>query len=238
MMELLSIDLNQKSNNELLTMSSREIAELVETRHDTVKRSINRLQIKGLIQLTPLVEVKNHLGQVVSEYHLIKRDTYVVVAQLCPEFTARLVDRWQELEDQHNATPQLPQNYLEALEALVEKEKANQALAIENQSLKPKSEAYDRIATYSDGSMNLTNAAKHLQIKPKALTQFLSTNRWIYRRLHSKPWIAYQSKLQAGLLEHKVSSYEDKEGNSKISEQVLVTAKGLTKLATMLNGEK
>ncbi len=29
-----------------------------------------------------------------------KRDSIIVVAQLCPEFTARLVDRWRELEEQ------------------------------------------------------------------------------------------------------------------------------------------
>ncbi|MBK5927091.1 hypothetical protein CCR87_07015 [Rhodobaculum claviforme] len=33
-------------------------------------------------------------------YHLGQRDTYIVVAQLSPEFTARVVDRWQELEVQ------------------------------------------------------------------------------------------------------------------------------------------
>ena len=36
-----------------------------------------------------------------------KRDSIIVVAQNCPEFTARLVDRWQELEKQvqQNAVP-------------------------------------------------------------------------------------------------------------------------------------
>jgi len=34
----------------------------------------------------------------ISVYLVSKRDSYVVVAQLSPEFTARLVDRWQELE--------------------------------------------------------------------------------------------------------------------------------------------
>ncbi|MBA1779156.1 DNA-binding protein, partial [Escherichia coli] len=29
-----------------------------------------------------------------------KRDSIIVVAHLCPEFTARLVDRWRELEEQ------------------------------------------------------------------------------------------------------------------------------------------
>lgn len=81
-----------------LTMSSREIAELVNSRHDDVKRSISRLSERGAIQLPPLADVKNHLGQTVQEYRIGKRDSYVIVAQLSPEFTARLVDRWQELE--------------------------------------------------------------------------------------------------------------------------------------------
>jgi phage antirepressor YoqD-like protein len=34
----------------------------------------------------------------ITEFRIGKRDSYVIVAQLSPEFTARLVDRWQELE--------------------------------------------------------------------------------------------------------------------------------------------
>ncbi len=85
--------------NSVVTMSSREIADLVESRHDHVKRSIERLAESGVIQLPPMEEVKNHLGQTVQEYRINKRDSYVVVAQLSPAFTARLVDRWQELEN-------------------------------------------------------------------------------------------------------------------------------------------
>lgn len=79
-------------------MSSREIAEVVGSRHDKVKQSIDRLVQRGVIQQPPMGEAKNHLGQTVSQYLVSKRDSYVVVAQLSPEYTARLVDRWQELE--------------------------------------------------------------------------------------------------------------------------------------------
>lgn len=79
-------------------MTSREIADLVESRHDSVKRTIERLSTAGAISLPPLVDVKNDNGQTVSEYQIGKRDSYVIVAQLSPQFTARLVDRWQELE--------------------------------------------------------------------------------------------------------------------------------------------
>lgn len=82
------------------TMSSQEIADLVGSRHDDVKRSIARLAERGTIQLPPVAEVKNHLGQTVAVFQVCKRDSFIVVAQLSPEFTAALVDRWQELEDQ------------------------------------------------------------------------------------------------------------------------------------------
>jgi phage antirepressor YoqD-like protein len=80
------------------TMSSREIADLVESRHDDVKRSISRLASRGVISIPPLAEYSTEFNRTATEYRIGKRDSYVIVAQLSPEFTARLVDRWQELE--------------------------------------------------------------------------------------------------------------------------------------------
>jgi phage regulator Rha-like protein len=110
------------SNN--LTMSSREIADLVESRHDSVKRAVERLVESGIIQSPPMVEFKNINNVTGQEYLINKRDSYVVVAQLSPAFTARLVDRWQELEAMQ--APKLPVTYIEALQALIETEKAKQ----------------------------------------------------------------------------------------------------------------
>ena len=99
-------------------MSSREIAELVEARHDNVKRSMTRLQERGLITFTPMAE-KSTGGRPAVLFHVNQRDSYVIVAQLSPEFTARLVDRWQELEAQVAKPVALPGDYLSALKALV-----------------------------------------------------------------------------------------------------------------------
>ncbi len=79
-------------------MSIREIADLVESRHDKVKQSIERLAARGVIAVTPLGEYLDTLGRPAEEYRVSKRDSYIVVAQLSPEFTARLVDRLHELE--------------------------------------------------------------------------------------------------------------------------------------------
>jgi len=90
-------DLTLQVNTQSLMMSSREIAQVVESRHDSVKRTMETLVAKGLIAFTQTVEKTS--GRPASIFWVGKRDSYVVVAQLSPEFTARLVDRWQELEE-------------------------------------------------------------------------------------------------------------------------------------------
>ena len=90
------------------SMTSVEIAELVGSRPDSVKRTTETLAKKGIIQFPQTVEIENKqsLGPrrfssaYVFEGERGKRDSIIVVAQLCPEFTARLVDRWRELEEQ------------------------------------------------------------------------------------------------------------------------------------------
>lgn len=88
------------------TINSLEISEMVNVRHDKVRQSIERLAIRGTITLPPLGVVSNEGSgpKSIAVYHIGKRDSYIIVAQLSPEFTAKLVDRWQELE----ATAQLP----------------------------------------------------------------------------------------------------------------------------------
>jgi prophage antirepressor-like protein len=96
--------------------------------------------------------------------------------------------------------------------------------------LSPKADALDRIAT-ADGSMCLTDAAKHLQRRPKDLIGFMKEGRWIYRRAGNSHWVGYQDKIQSGYLEHKVTEVSTSDGREKITEQVRVTPKGLAKLA-------
>ncbi|BEA28004.1 hypothetical protein VEE37_17310 [Escherichia coli] len=98
--------MNELINGNAIKMTSIEIAELVGKRHDNVKRTIETLAKNGVIRL-PQIEVSeriNNLGFNVQYEHYVfegeqgKRDSIVVVAQLSPEFTARLVDRWRDLK--------------------------------------------------------------------------------------------------------------------------------------------
>ena len=94
----MNLSISQKA-----TMTSIEIAELVGKRPDNVKRTIEHLAERGVISF-PQIEEKPTAGRPASYYVFEgeqgKRDSIVVVAQLSPEFTARLVDRWRELEEQ------------------------------------------------------------------------------------------------------------------------------------------
>ncbi|RDL24146.1 Rha family transcriptional regulator [Pseudomonas jessenii] len=118
--------------NNAVTMSSQEIAEMVGKRHDNVKRTIESLAAGHVIEL-PQIEVIPTATKPVNVYVFSgakgKRDSLVVVAQLSPEFTGALVDRWQHLEQQNQA-PALPGDYISALEHLLES-KRSERLAIE-----------------------------------------------------------------------------------------------------------
>ncbi|WP_442592493.1 Rha family transcriptional regulator [Parapusillimonas sp. JC17] len=95
--------------SDAISMTSLEIAELVERRHDNVKRTIETLVKRGVIA-SPQIEEKTTAGRpmqvCVFSGEQGKRDSIIVVAQLSPELTARLVDRWQELEAQ--VAPAIP----------------------------------------------------------------------------------------------------------------------------------
>lgn len=100
----------------------------------------------------------------------------------------------------------------------------------EIEEMRPQVQALERIAI-SDGSMCITDAAKTMQVQPKALFGFLRAHGWIYTRQGSGEYIAYQSKLQSGLLEHKTTVVTRSDGSEKTTTQVRVTTKGLTRLA-------
>ncbi|HHG9580229.1 TPA: phage antirepressor KilAC domain-containing protein [Citrobacter freundii] len=229
----------------VVTMSSLDIAEMVGSRPSDVKRSIERLAKAGVIQLPPLAKVENKqsvspnkcTSVYIFEGDQGKRDSIIVVAQLSPEFTARLVDRWQELE------ARLSKPAFDAMAALNDAEflrgtllsYSEKVIALEHRvdEMKPDVEALERIAK-ADGSMCITAAAKHLQVQPKFLFKLLSERHWIYRRAGGKAWLGYQDKIQSGYLEHKVTTVNRSDGSEKIVEQVLITAKGITKISRLL----
>lgn len=222
MNELLPI--NDK-NASALTMSSREITKLVNSRHSDVCKSIETLISKGVIggyQPKPYTHPQN--GQIYYEYFLNKRDTYILVAQFSPEFTAAVIDRWQELENQQNPTALLPQNYIQALEQLVASEKEKQALALENKAMKPKADFVDLYVDIGT-TKSLRETAKILNMPEKAMIAALERDKALYRQ--SGNLIPYSDKQSRGLFTVKTGTAE----HGHNFTQTRVTSKGIQWIA-------
>ncbi|WP_272677578.1 phage antirepressor KilAC domain-containing protein [Providencia sp. PROV076] len=211
------------------TMNSLEISELVESRHDKVKQSIERLAKRSVIQLPPMGEVRNHLNQVVAVYQINKRDSYVIVAQLSPEFTARLVDRWQELESQK---PLIPQTLPEALRLAADL--AEQKLIVEQQLAiaAPKAEFVDRYVQ-ATGSLGFREVCKLLKVKENFFRNFLLAKRIMYP-LAGK-LAPYSEHLDCNRFEVKTG---ENPHNGHAYTQTKFTPKGIQWIAGLLAREQ
>lgn len=206
-----------------LTMSSREIAELVDSRHDSVKRTIERLVAQGVIESPPLVDFNNINNVAGKEYVFSgeqgKRSSIIVVAQLSPEFTARLVDRWQELEA--GQAPKVPQTYAQALlEAgrlaqLAEEQAQQLALAA------PKVEFVDRFVQAGTGSKTFRQVAKLLKANERHFRAFLEEKGVMYRL--GGEWMPYAQHIEADRFEVKAGVAE----NDHAYTAARFTAKGV-----------
>ncbi|MDQ7965638.1 Rha family transcriptional regulator [Pseudomonas plecoglossicida] len=192
-----------------LTMSSRDIADLVGSRHDKVKQSIERLVERRVIVQPPMgdEQTADSLGRPRTEsvYHVNKRDSFVVVAQLSPEFTAALVDRWQELEAKLAGRPIVPQSLPEALRLAADLAEEKAVLALENQQQAKKIEALENL--FMPGE-TVPQFAKRLNgVNSQLMLAFLAELKWIYNAEtdpdHSPKYRVYAMARDKHLLTEK-----------------------------------
>lgn len=213
-------------------MSSREIAELTGSTHDNVLKTVRALVKKGVVSTneTPYVHQQN--GQTYAEFLLNYRDTMVVVSGYSVELRAKIIDRWQELEQQLSQQFVAPTNLADALRLAADKAEESERLLGVIQLQAPKVAAIHRLAAAS-GAICISDAAKHLQIPPSKLFAWLESHRWIFHRGGSKRWTAYQPQITRGFMVHKVTELKpDAEtGAERAAYQPLITPKGLAHLA-------
>lgn len=217
-------------------MSSREIAELCNKRHDNVMADIRKM-LADLGLATPEFSGVYKDQQLIDRpcFNLPKRETLILVSGYNIELRAKIIDRWAELESQAQYQPIDPMKALSdpnALRGLL-LGYSEKVIELEHQveEMQPTVEAFERIAK-SNGGMCISDAAKTLQFDIiQKLFKWMHANGWIYKRAGNKSWIAHQDKVKSGYLEVKTAEVPYPDGSTKIREQVLVTPKGLTKLA-------
>ncbi|ULG01304.1 regulatory protein/antirepressor [Aeromonas phage phiA005] len=181
-------------NNEV-TMSSREIAELVGKEHKHVMRDLRVLSEQLGDMFEGVVQVWTHpQNKQQYEEYAIKRDTCITLLTGYDSVSRmKVIKRWQELESARK--PAIPQTYaaalLEAGRLAMELEQAEAQLAI----AAPKAEFVDRYVD-ATGTYGFRQVAKMLSVKENWFSEFL-VDKGIMYRLSGK-LTAHSDHIDAG----------------------------------------
>lgn len=222
-----------------LMASSREVAENFGKLHKDVLRSIRNLDCSPEFNernFAP-VEYLDAKGEKRTEYGMT-RDGF---SFLVMGFTGKEAAIWKEryiaafnaMEQMLRAPTIDVRDQSQLTQIAIQLIEVNQDQAKRIAAMQEDVAAHERL-TKADGSLNVTEAAKNLGIRPKDLFDWLSHNGWIYKRPNSSTWLGYQPKCNQGLLEHKTTTVLRADGSEKITEQVRITAKGLSVLARLI----
>lgn len=137
--------------NAAMTMTLKEITDLLEVEHNKAMNKVEKMAKEpefGTVAKTSTVY--NDKGQTIETYQLNKRQSIAVSARLNTALLMRIIDRWQELENQ--SKPSMPTTYIAALEALVASEKAKELALLQVDDLQvelDESKAYCTIKRFA-----------------------------------------------------------------------------------------
>lgn len=112
--------------NAAMTMTLKEITDLLKVRHDKAMLKVAEMAKEPEFGWMSKTDIQYSSGkgriETIETYQLNKRQSIAVSARLNTALLMRIIDRWQELENQ--SKPAMPTTYIAALEALVASEKA------------------------------------------------------------------------------------------------------------------
>ena len=141
--------MNLLQSNEL-TMSSEQLSELLEIRHDNLRAKAIKMQSEGNLAFTE--NLGKGSGRPKTVMYFDKRNSMVIAAKLNDAIIdSFVIDRWIDLE---STKPALPGNYIEALESLVVSEKEKALLAEQIEQQKP---AVSFVADYVEAIHRIKN---------------------------------------------------------------------------------
>lgn len=202
------MDLINEMNNLVQTISSREVAEMMETRHDNLMNKIEKhtailekvtdLKIK-VSDLWQLSSYKDNTGRTLKEYQVTKKGCEFLAHKTTGEkgdlFTIRYMNKFEEMEQYiKEQQVKVPTTYKEALQHLLVQVEENERLQLENQQqtkviekqsevigeMAPKAEYFDALV---DNNLltNIRDTAKELGVKERIFTEWLIQKNLCYR---------------------------------------------------------
>ena len=161
----------------VLTMSSREIADLTGKKHKNVLRDIREMLEALRKDGSDLSHVREDLDSrgYTENFHLDRDLTETLISGYSVPLRYRVIRRLHELES--SQVPSIPTTLPEALRLAADQAEQNHALRLVISEQAPKVQALERLSGAA-GTMCITDAAKHLKINPSRLFDWLQQNRW------------------------------------------------------------
>ena len=193
-------------SSNVLTMSSREIAELTGKQHKHVLTDIrNMLNSLNINSAVFTAQYKDSTGRSLVMFNLPKDETICLIAGYNAQVRMRIIKRWQELEEKQ--TPATPKTYIEALEKLLESEKEKLVLKEELKAAEPKVEF---VNNYVDAKGNKTfrGLVKMLNVNEREFRNWLHDSKIMYRL--NGAWMPYSEYLHKGYFEVKTGENDGK----------------------------
>lgn len=201
-------EMNKTVERIVQTVSSREVAEMMEVRHDNLMNKIEKhnqilsnvtdlnFKVSDLWQLS---SYKDSTGRTLKEYQVTKKGCEFIAHKTTGEkgdlFTIRYMNKFEEMEQYiKEQQPKVPTTYKEALQHLLVQVEENERLQLENQQqtkviekqsevigeMAPKAEYFDALV---DNNLltNIRDTAKELGIKERTFTEWLIQKNLCYR---------------------------------------------------------
>jgi phage antirepressor YoqD-like protein len=216
-MELMKANANQ-------VMSSVEIADLTGKRHDHVLADIRKMLVE-IQSPEKSGDYKDSIGRTQPCLMLDKEESYCLMAGYSAVLRMRIIQRWQEMEQQgHQPAMMIPQTLPEALRLAAEL--AEQKMELERKVAldAPAVEFAKQIASIEKG-ITLSAFAKTVGLGPTKLFAMLR-ERKILMSCRGERWnLPMQEFVDRGYFATRESTYSSN-GEKRISFTPLITGKG------------
>ena len=230
---------------DIQTISSREVAEMMEKQHKEIMWMIEGNERRGIVGIKPTIDQSaelhfanyfiestyNDRGRQLKCYECTKMGCEILANKLTGKkgilFTAKYVSKFNEMEKYiKEQEPKMPTTYKEALQHLLLQVEENERLQLENKEhqktigeMSPKAKYFDDLVD-KDLLLNFRDTAKELDIKQKDFIEFLINNKYIFRDNggNLKP---YSTSISKGFF--KIREFVV---NNHAGTQTLITPKG------------
>lgn len=235
-MELVKYDnsLNQ------IVVSSKDVAESFEKRHDNVMRDINKFQ-KDVLNFEEMFQESSYEDSYgrSQKYYLMNRDGFSLLAmgftgQKALDWKLKYIEAFNALEKEYNSPEKIMARALRIADETINN------LRIENKvqqqqiaELKPKATYYDLVLQCAD-LLSVTEIAKDYGMAAKGFNEKLRQNGIQYKQ--GGVWFLYAKYQDKGYTQTKTQNYNRPDGTQGSRTHTYWTQKGRLFLYEFLKG--